>query len=102
MKKMIIGVFAMAASLTAVAADQAVVDRYNAACKTCHQPAVAPAMGSPAFGSAADWEPRLAKGMDTLVAHVTNGFNNMPPRGMCMDCSPEEYKALIEYMSTGE
>ena len=57
-----------------------------------------PAPGA-AKGDAA-WEPRMAKGMDTLVASVTNGFNAMPPRGMCMDCTAEDYKAIIEWMST--
>jgi len=37
--------------------------------------------------------------MDTLVKHVKEGFNAMPPKGMCNDCSDEEYRALIEYMS---
>ncbi|MFK3999676.1 hypothetical protein ACI2KW_30405, partial [Pseudomonas aeruginosa] len=31
----------------------------------------------------------VAKGMPTLVQHVTNGFNAMPPRGLCTDCSAE-------------
>ena len=54
---------------------------------------------APKKGDAAAWEPRLKQGMDTLVQHVTNGFNAMPPRGMCMDCTAEDYKATIEWMS---
>ena len=50
-------------------------------------------------GDAAAWEPRMAKGMDTLVASVSTGLNAMPPKGMCFDCSDEDYKALIEYMA---
>jgi cytochrome c5 len=23
----------------------------------------------------------------------------MPPRGLCMDCSPEDYKAVIHWMA---
>ena len=42
--------------------------------------------------------PRLAKGMPTLVQHVTNGFNAMPPRGLCTDCSAEDYQATIQWM----
>jgi cytochrome c5 len=37
--------------------------------------------------------------MDTLVQHVTNGFNAMPPRGLCTDCNTEDYKAIIQWMS---
>ncbi|GAP74724.1 MULTISPECIES: c-type cytochrome [Pseudoalteromonas] len=66
---------------------------YQAACFACH--------GSGALGApktAADWEPRLAKGMDTLLDHAINGFNAMPPRGTCMDCSDEEIQAAIDFM----
>lgn len=49
-------------------------------------------------GDHAAWEPRLAKGMPTLVQHVTNGFNAMPPRGLCTDCSAEDYQATIQWM----
>ena len=41
----------------------------------------------------------MAKGMDALVEAVENGLNAMPPKGMCFDCSADEYKALIEYMA---
>ncbi len=34
--------------------------------------------------------------MGTPVPHVVNGFNAMPPCGMWMDCSVEDYKAVIE------
>jgi cytochrome c5 len=37
--------------------------------------------------------------MDVLVAAVTAGLNAMPPKGMCYDCSADDYKALIEFMS---
>ena len=26
-------------------------------------------------------------------------MNAMPPKGMCYDCSDEDYKAMIEYMA---
>jgi cytochrome c5 len=37
--------------------------------------------------------------MDTLVTSVTNGFNAMPPRGLCMDCTAEDYQAVIQWMT---
>ena len=37
--------------------------------------------------------------METLVQHVTQGFKAMPPRGLCMDCSVEDYRAVIQLMS---
>ncbi|MGE8183639.1 hypothetical protein ACQKP9_18570, partial [Pseudomonas mandelii] len=27
------------------------------------------------------------------------GFKAMPPRGLCMDCSAEDYQAIIQWMS---
>ena len=61
--------------------------------------ATAEAPAKPKKGDKAAWEPRLAKGMDTLVQSVTNGLNAMPPKGLCMDCSAEDYKAVIQWMS---
>ena len=69
---------------------------FNRACGVCHNGQLPMA---PKKGDAAAWEPRLKQGMDTLVQHVTNGFNAMPPRGMCMDCTAEDYKATIEWTS---
>ncbi|MFY8273883.1 c-type cytochrome [Pseudoalteromonas sp. SSDWG2] len=66
---------------------------YQASCFACH--------GSGALGApktAADWEPRIAQGFDTMLDHAINGFNAMPPRGTCMDCSDDEIKAAIEFM----
>ena len=56
-------------------------------------------MGAPKVGDAAAWAPRLAKGNDVLLKHVVEGFNAMPPKGTCMDCTDEDFKKLIEKMS---
>ena len=69
---------------------------FNRSCGACHNGQLPMA---PKKGDAAAWEPRLAKGMDVLVANVTNGLNAMPPRGLCMDCTAEDYQAVIEWMS---
>jgi len=70
--------------------------KYQASCFACHSSGAA---GAPKTGDAAAWAPRLEKGMDTLVTSVKNGLNGMPPGGICMDCSDDEYKALIEFMA---
>ena len=72
------------------------MDKYNKSCAVCHASGAA---NAPKTGDAAIWEPRLAKGMDTLVASVNNGMNAMPPKGMCFDCTDDDYKAMIEYMA---
>lgn len=73
------------------------MEKYGKSCAVCHAAGVA---GAPKTGDASAWEPRLAKGMDALMASVKNGLNAMPPMGMCFDCSDEEYMELIKYMST--
>lgn len=99
MKKLIIGLIALSASVASQAADQAVVDKYNKTCVVCH---AAGAANAPKTGVAADWQPRMGKGMDALVQSVDKGMGAMPPKGMCFDCSADDFKALIEYMATAK
>ncbi len=68
---------------------------YESKCFTCHATGVS---GAPKFGNAGDWGPRAAQGLDTLFTHAWNGFNVMPAKGLCMDCSEDEIKAAISYM----
>ena len=68
---------------------------YNSSCMACHVAGVA---GAPKLGDKAAWAPRIAKGMDSLLASVTNGLNAMPPKGTCMTCSSDELQAAVEYM----
>jgi cytochrome c5 len=65
-------------------------------CTACHTAGV---MGAPKINNADDWKPRLAQGMDTVLKHAINGYNAMPPKGTCADCSEDEIKAAIEYMT---
>ena len=58
------------------------------------------AAGAPKTGDAAQWGPKLAKGMEALVSSVKNGLGVMPAGGMCTICSDDDHKALITYMST--
>jgi cytochrome c5 len=71
--------------------------KYQTSCFACHSTGAA---GAPKAHDTAAWQPRIAQGMPTLVQHVTNGFNAMPPRGLCADCTEADYKTLIEFMST--
>jgi cytochrome c5 len=95
MKKVILSIALILGASSMAMADE-VADRYSKTCAVCHASGAA---GAPKTGVAADWEPRMAKGMDAMVASVSNGMNAMPPKGMCFDCSADDYKALIEYMS---
>ena len=88
-------VIALAAALPVSAEPN--MDKYNRSCAVCHNVGAA---GAPKSHDVTAWEPRLAKGMEALVASVKNGLNAMPPTGLCADCTDEEYQELITYMST--
>ncbi|WP_100753226.1 c-type cytochrome [Vibrio salilacus] len=68
---------------------------YATFCTACHATGVT---GAPKTGNADDWAPRIAQGKDVLANHAINGFNAMPARGSCMDCSDDEIIAAIEHM----
>lgn len=70
-------------------------DVYTGFCTTCHASGL---MGAPKMGSAADWAPRTAKGIETLYTHAIGGFNSMPAKGMCAACSEDEIKAAVDHM----
>jgi cytochrome c5 len=73
--------------------------KYKQTCSICHGMGIA---GAPKAFDKAAWEPRLALGMDVLVASVNNGKNAMPPKGLCNDCTDDQYKALITHMATSK
>lgn len=94
MKKLALAALFAASSLAY--ADRSVDELYPKTCALCHAAAVA---GAPKTHDPAQWKPRAdAKGIDGLLQSVHNGLNAMPPKGMCMDCTDGEYKALIEFM----
>jgi len=71
--------------------------KYMASCFACHSTGAA---GAPKVGDGmtAEWEPRLEKGMDAVVANAINGINTMPAKGLCFDCTDDDLRALVEYM----
>ena len=71
--------------------------KYMASCFACHSTGAA---GAPKVGAgmSAEWEPRLEKGLDTIVQNAINGVNTMPAKGLCFDCSDDDIRAIVEYM----
>lgn len=69
---------------------------FQTVCFACHGTGAA---GAPMITDKAAWEPRLAKGLDTLVNHAIHGFNAMPPKGGAMQLSDDEIRAVVEYMT---
>ncbi|UZE25830.1 c-type cytochrome [Pseudomonas sp. B21-056] len=84
------------ATLNAMPADAALAQVYDSSCKLCH---ANPGAGAPLTGDVNAWAPRVAQGADTLLDHAINGYNGMPPMGLCMHCSEEQFLALIAFMS---
>ena len=84
-----------AASASASAAPKEPADIYASKCAACHDTGVA---GAPKVGVAGDWAARIAQGKDTLYKHALEGFNAMPPKGLCMDCSDDELYAIVDLM----
>jgi len=81
---------------TAIPSDAALAQVYDSSCKLCH---ANPGAGAPLTGDTNAWAPRVAQGADTLLDHAINGYNGMPPMGLCMHCSQEQFLALIAFMS---
>jgi cytochrome c5 len=79
--------------------DASLASLYEDTCFSCHSVADS---GAPLTGDTDAWDARLEQGMDVLLDHTIDGFGGMPPLGSCMDCSGEDFEALIEFMSTGE
>lgn len=70
---------------------------YNRACIACH---LSGAASAPRTHDVIAWESRLAKGWDELLASTKAGLNGMPPKGMCFDCTDNDFKALIKFMAS--
>ena len=72
---------------------------YEGKCKACHGTGAA---GSPKLDDKANWAPRIAQGMDTLVKHALEGFKGtvgyMPPKGGFATLTDDEVKAAVAYM----
>ena len=68
---------------------------YKQACAACHIAGVA---GAPKFGDKTAWAPRIATGMDALVAAVISGKGIMPAKGGAAGASDADLRAATQYM----
>ena len=87
------GVAVAAAGEPDLAAGEATYGRF---CFSCHAAGLS---GAPKTGSAEDWAPRAAKGLDALVATTIAGVPPaMPPRGLCSSCSDQDLRNAVAWM----
>lgn len=70
-------------------------ETYDRFCVSCHAVGAA---GAPRIGDTAAWAPKIATGLDAMVATVISGRGAMPPKGSCLSCTDAELKAAVEYM----
>ena len=68
---------------------------FQAQCIACHGTG---ALGSPKFGDASAWGPRIAKGYDALLNSALKGKGNMTPQGGGAFSDYEVGRALV-YMA---
>ena len=82
---------------------------YDKSCFTCHATGVADA---PKLHEVKHWDAHFAEAeaeakknptkyksaMDYLVEQVVKGRGAMPPKGMCNDCTYDDYADAISYM----
>ncbi|WP_460428737.1 c-type cytochrome [Azotobacter armeniacus] len=90
-----IGAVAAGASGGAARTGDEVVAKF---CNACHGTGL---LNAPKVSDSADWKARAdAKGgLDGLLQSAIAGFNAMPPKGTCADCSDDELKDAIGKMS---
>lgn len=84
-----------AAASAAPAAARSADEIFNTVCAACHATGAA---GAPKAGDAAAWAPRIAQGKETLYKHALGGFNMMPPKGTCGNCSDDEIKSVVDLL----
>lgn len=68
---------------------------YESHCAACHDTGAA---NAPKLGDTSAWAPRIAKGRSILLEHVLQGYNLMPPKGGCLECSDADLKAATDYI----
>lgn len=88
-------VVSIAMTTGAGAADIAAI--YTESCAACHDSG---ALNAIKKGDSAKWQQLIQqKGMPALISSVKNGMIQMPAGGLCENCSNDDYRKLIEYMS---
>ena len=70
--------------------------QFQHSCRICHTD---PASRAPKAFIEEEWDYRLEKGIDELLSNTLYGYGDMPALGMCTDCTPADFKALILFMA---
>lgn len=71
-------------------------------CSNCHAVKPLIPLGAPRMQQKEEWEPRIKGGLKQLLEHTENGFNAMPPRGGCFECTDRQLILAIMAMLPDE
>lgn len=72
-------------------------EKYKRSCLICHSN---PDAKAPLVHDTKAWDKLIQeKGKKILLQNVVNGYNTMPAKGQCGDCTEEELKKLIEFLA---
>lgn len=67
----------------------------NHFCISCHAVKPMIQLGAPKMNDNNDWGPRVKQGISVLLQHTEEGFNAMPARGGCFECTDEQLSLAI-------
>lgn len=71
---------------------------YNHFCVNCHAQTPLIPLGAPRINEEKEWNSRLKQGLDVLFSHTDEGYNAMPSRGGCFECTDNQLILAIIYM----
>ncbi len=101
-------------------------DIFDRFCIVCHSPSMAPMFNSPAAHDVKVWNERKADAFNRVVGNDSSKINlsdaekdsfaikelvqsaingtdkGMPPKGTCSECSDDDLKSVIKFMSSSE
>ncbi len=91
-----VGALVMSVALIGSVSAADIPATYDNSCATCHDSGALNALKK---GDSRWQQLKQKKGMPALVNSVKGGMAQMPAGGLCNNCSDEDYRQLIEYMS---
>jgi len=70
--------------------------KWTRSCALCH---INGEGGAPVIGDGSQWRDRIAQGYRTVMRHVIQGYNQMPPLGYCMACDEDDFRDMTAFMA---
>jgi cytochrome c5 len=67
-------------------------------CALCHAPNPQISLGAPRMQVKQDWAVRMQAGLTQLLEHTTQGYQAMPARGGCLECTDAQLALAIQHM----